>query len=99
MARKSWSFVDPKIRPADIFYFLLVGAYLTVVCFYLLATRRLHAGFGLGNMARRMARAPIYVVRAPIFAVRKVAGVLLRPRRTAGTVVRALRRPFTRKAA
>jgi hypothetical protein len=99
MARKSWSFVDPKVGAADVVYFVLVGAYLTLVCGYLLATRRLHAGLGLGHMARRVVRAPIYVVRAPIYAVRKVAGALRWPRRTAGKVVRVLRRPFTRKAA
>ena len=43
MARKSWSFVDAKVRAADLLCFVVVGAYLTVICGYLLATRRLSA--------------------------------------------------------
>ena len=56
MARKSWSFVDAKVRPADILCFVVVGAYLTVICGYLLATRRLSAGLSVGTVMRRVVR-------------------------------------------
>ena len=72
MARKSWSFVDAKVRPADILCFVVVGAYLTVICGYLLATRRLSAGLSLGTMVRRVAAWPGQ-------AAGKVARVLRRP--------------------